>query len=197
MKYGFLRDVEYELFDELLLIIKQEFGYVSALEIGVFGGATARGIANRCKEIDCPIYIAGVDVKPGDFEFPTPDYAYYQEDSMDAWRKINGTYNCLFLDGCHCVNHVICDFLNYSPLVEVGGYILLHDTALPDNFTSQAEYPQDHSYAGKPDSILGVREGLKKLGLLDARRSDFEFIRELESSGGLMGMMLYRRVKPY
>lgn len=194
MKYGFLRDVEYELLDELLLTIKQEFGAVRFLEIGVMGGPTVRGVANRCKEIDCPLYAAGVDVKPGDFEFPTPDYAYYQEDSMDAWRKIKGTFNILFVDGCHCVNHCMCDFLNYSPLLEVGGRCLFHDTALPENFTGQAEYPQDHSYAGKPTSILGVREGLKKLGLLQGHRRDWEFVKELTSDGGLMGMMMWKKL---
>lgn len=116
---------------------------------------------------------------------------------MEMWRNIKGAYNMLLIDGCHCVVHASQDFLNYAPFVETGGYILLHDTALPKSGVEQGDWPQDHSYAGKANSKLGVREALKKLGLLDSRRTDFQFIRELESDSGLMGMMLYRRVLPY
>lgn len=194
MKYGFIRDEEFEMFDNLIPTIKKEFGYVRVIEVGVFGGETARGIAKRCKEIDCPVYIAGVDVNPGTFEFPTPDYAYYHGDSLEMWRNVTGTFNMCFIDGCHCVNHCTADFLNFSPLVEIGGYTLFHDTALPDGKDVQDEHQQDHSYYGKPPSVLGVREGLKKLGLLQGHRADWAFVREIPSVDGTCGMMLYRKV---
>jgi hypothetical protein len=104
--------------------------------------------------------------------------------------------NFLFVDGCHCVNHAMCDFLNYSPLVVAGGYCLFHDTALPKDGVSQGEWPQNHSYAGTPDSTLGVRSALTKLGLLQGYRSDWKFIRELPSDSGLMGMMLFQKNSP-
>lgn len=194
MTYGFIRDVEYELFDELLLTIKQEFGAVRFLEVGVFGAVTAAGVVNRCAEIGCPVYCAGVDIMPLHGPGPLPDYAYYQEDSMDAWRKVTGTFNLLFIDGCHCVVHSTCDFLNYSPFVEVGGYCLFHDTALREGQSTQDQFPQDHSYAGNPPSVLGVREGLTKLGLLQGHRRDWEFVRELPAADGQGGMCLFKKV---
>ena len=116
---------------------------------------------------------------------------------MDMWKEIEGRYNFLFVDGCHCVNHSMCDFLNYSPFVVVGGYALFHDTALPTALGKQQQeaWPQDHSYAGKPPSTLGVREGLKKLGLLQNYRQDWKLIEEVPSDTGLMGAMLFQKIK--
>jgi hypothetical protein len=115
---------------------------------------------------------------------------------MDAWRGITGRYNFLFVDGCHCVNHAICDFSNYSPFVVQNGYCLFHDTALPTSLgkVEQEAWPQDHSYAGKPPSILGVREGLKKLGLIQNYRTDWKLIEEIPSDTGLMGACLFQKV---
>jgi hypothetical protein len=99
------------------------------------------------------------------------------------------------VDGCHCVNHAICDFSNYSPFVVQNGYCLFHDTALPTSLgkVDQEAWPQDHSYAGKPSSVLGVREGLKKLGLLQGYRTDWKLVEEVPSDTGLMGLMLFKK----
>lgn len=200
--YGFLREVEAELLDRLIPKIKEEYGSVVFLEIGVFGGGTVTGVVNRCKEIDCPLDAAGVDFpewKPD--PIPSPTYFFYPYDSMDAWRELSPLFdngvNLLFVDGCHCVNHAMCDFLNYSPFVMKGGYVIFHDTALPTNLglEKQEEWPQDHSYAGKPTSVLGVREGLKKLGLLQGYRKDWRLVEELPSDTGLMGMMLFQKIE--
>lgn len=201
-RYGYMRDVEEDLIDRLTEKLKSEFGKITGIEVGVMGAGTTRGLYQRGKELGVPVQLAGVD-----FEMyrpnPTPDagYQFYAGDSLDVWRDIppDSSFNFLFIDACHCVVHSSQDFLNYSPFIEVGGYILWHDTALPTALgkDKQESWPQDHSYAGKPPSGLGVREGLKKLGLLDNRRSDFELVEEVESSNGLMGMMLARRILPY
>lgn len=197
-KYGFMREIEEQLIDRLLDKLKAEFGWISMCEIGVFGAGTTRGVYQRAKEIDCTVSLVGIDFeqyRPN----PTPDpgYVFHAEDSMDAWRFVKGNFNFLFVDGCHCVNHSMCDFLNYSPFVVVGGYALFHDTALPTSLgkVDQEAWPQNHSYAGKPDSILGVREGLKKLGLLQGYRSDWKLIEEIPSDTGLMGMCLFQKNK--
>lgn len=202
-KYGYMRKEEEDLIDRLTDKIKSEFGVIKFLEVGVFGAGTTRGMYQRGKEIECPVEAVGVDYEKYRPD-PTPDlnYVFYGEDCLDAWRKFPVGYKCnfLFVDSCHCQNHAQCDFLNYSPFVEVGGYILHHDTALPIALgkDKQEPWPQtDHSYAGQPPSVLGVRQALKNLGLLDNRRTDFEFIEEVESYSGLYGMMLFRRILPY
>jgi hypothetical protein len=193
-RYGFMREVEADLVDELLDKIKTEFGAIRFLEIGVFGAGTVRGVYRRAKEIDCPVECTGVDFeqyRPN--PIPDPNYDFHAADSMDAWRGITGKFNFLFVDGCHCINHAMADFLNYSPMVVVNGYCLFHDTALPNFDTKQEKWPQDHSYAGKPSSVLGVREGLAKLGLLQGYRADWKLIEELPSETGLMGMCLFQK----
>lgn len=202
-RFGMMRVQEADLIDRLLDKIKTEFGAIYFLEIGIMGGGTVRGVYRKGKELDIHVEAIGVDFehyRPN--PTPDPNYTFYGKDSMDAWRDFPKNYKCnwAFIDGCHCVNHAMCDFSNYSPFVEVGGYCLFHDTALPSALgkEKQEPWPQtDHSYAGKPPSVLGVREALKKLGLLDGRRTDFELVEEVESSSGLMGMMLYRRILPY
>lgn len=196
-RYGMMREVEADLIDRLLDTIKAKFGRIAFLEVGVCGAGTVRGVYRRAKEIDCPVEASGVD-----FEMyrpnPTPgdNYKFYAGDSMDMFREIpvGSQFNWLFVDGCHCCNHAMCDFLNYSPFVENCGYCLFHDTALPTGKEQQEEWPQDHSYAGKPSSKLGVREGLKKLGLLQGYRSDWKLIEEVPSDSGLMGMCLFSKV---
>jgi hypothetical protein len=195
-----MREVEADLVDQLLAQIKVQFGEIRFMEVGVFGAGTTRGVYRWGKENNCPISATGVDFeqyRPN----PTPDpsYVFHSGDSMDKWRDVNGTFNFLFIDACHCVVHSSQDFLNYTPFVVERGYILLHDTALPTDLgkDKQEEWPQDHSYAGKSNSVLGVREALKKLGLLDNRRADFKLIEEIPSSTGLMGMTLYQRILPY
>lgn len=193
-RYGFVRDVEADLLDELAVTIKNEFGAIRFLEIGVFGGGTVSGLVRRAKVIGSPITAAGVDFAPWR---PSPDplldYQFLTGDSMEMWRELQGTFNFLFVDGCHCVIHAMCDFLNYSPFVEVGGYCLFHDTALPTDRYDQEPWPQDHSYAGKSQSKLGVREGLTKIGLLQGHRRDWTLLRELPSETGLMGMCLFKK----
>lgn len=195
-RYGFMREVEADLVDNVLDRLREQFGYISFLEIGVFGAGTVRGVYRRGNEINCPVQAVGVDFeqyRPN--PTPDPDYVFLAMDSMDAWREIKGKFNFLFVDGCHCVNHAMCDFLNYSPFVEVGGYCLFHDTALPTSLgkNEQEAWPQDHSYAGTQSSVLGVREGLKKLGLLQAYRRDWEMVEEVPSDTGLMGMCLFQK----
>jgi hypothetical protein len=192
-----MRKEEADLLDRLTLKLKEEFGSIKMIEIGVFGAGTTRGMYLRGQEIDCPVEATGVDFeqyRPN--PTPDPNYVFHARDSMDAWRDIKGKYNFLFVDGCHCVNHAQCDFLNYSPFVDVEGYCLFHDTALPTSLgkVEQEAWPQNHSYAGTPDSILGVREGLNKLGLLQNYRADWKLIEEIPSDTGLMGACLFQKV---
>lgn len=194
-KYGFITDKEAALIDGLLLDIQKQFGAIRFLEIGVMAAGTVKGIYQRAHEIQCPVHCEGIDFvfyKPN----PTPDaeYVFHGGDSLDMWRTMTGEFNLLFVDGCHCCNHAMLDFLNYSPMVVVNGYALFHDTAGEGPENKQGEWPQDHSYAGKPPSTLGVREGLRKIGLLQGHRADWRFVTEIKESD-LMGMCLFQKVK--
>lgn len=195
-----MAEAEYDLIDRTLDRIKADFGEVRFLEIGVCGGGTVAGVARRCKQIDVPLFASGVDClehyKPDPKLFPElpADYKFYQGDSMDQWRNIPDKFNLLLVDACHCCNHAMCDFLNYSPLLVVGGFALFHDTAVPKDQYEQMAFPQDHSFAGKDPGKLGVREGLKKMGLLQGYRSDWKLVEEVPNDGGVMGMMSFQKM---
>jgi hypothetical protein len=183
--------------DYILADLKTRFGAIRFLEIGICGAGTVRGVYRKAGELQCPVHCAGVDFecyRPD--PFPSPHYDFHAGDSMDQWRNIKKEFNLLFVDGCHCVNHSMMDFLNYSPFVVVDGYALFHDTASDGPDDHQGAWPQNHSYAGQPPSMLGVRGGLKKMGLLQGHRSDYKLIKELPSGDGLMGMMLFQKLKP-
>lgn len=193
-RYGYISKNESLLVDDMVVRLKNEFGFVRFLEIGVFGGCTMLGLCEKAEEIGCPIQCEGVDIGPAP-SFCPDGYIYHKGDSMDEWRNISGTFNFLWVDGCHCSNHSMMDFLNYSPFVVVGGYCLFHDTSSDGGKIDQSTFPQDHSYAGKPPSVLGVRSGINKIGLLHGHRDDWTLIKEI-SSGDTMGMMVFKKIKP-
>jgi len=197
-KYGMMTDKEAALIDELLLTLKERDGEIRFLEIGTCGGGTTRGVYQRAAELGCPVHCEGVDNVAGYcMENPPPDYVFHCGDSMDMWSKIQGReFNFLFVDGCHCLNHAMCDFLNYSPFVKVGGFCLFHDTA-PNANGTQGEWPQNHGYAGQPPSVLGVRSGLEKTGILQGHRADWKLVKESRNEGSeLMGMCLFEKILP-
>lgn len=180
--------------DGLLADLKDRFGCIRFLEIGVFSAGTLYGVYDRADELGCPVHCEGVDMPHWKPSLAPLEYVFHAEDSMDAWRNIHTEFNLLMVDGCHCVNHSMMDFLNYSPFVVVGGYCVFHDTAT-DHTGTQGQWPQDHSYAGKPPSVLGVREGLAKMGLLQGHRTDWALVREIAETD-IMGMCIFKKVKP-
>lgn len=193
-RYGMMREVEYDLMDEILLRVKGEFGTIRFLEVGVMGGDTTRGVYRKASELGCPVECAGVDFEAFRPTWAPSGHKFFPGDSMDAWRKMSGEFNFLLVDACHCINHVMVDFLNYSPFLVVGGYALFHDTGVVGKTQQQNEFPQSHSYAGQPPSVMGVRDGLKKLGLLDGRRGDWQTVKEVPAGeDGIMGMILFRK----
>ncbi len=195
-RYGMIRETEADLIDRIIGLLKDRFGSVQFLEVGVCGGGTVSGVVRKCRELGIPVSASGVDFaaqKPN--PPPLPDYDFHEGDSMDAWRGIKSRYNMAFIDACHCVVHSSQDFLNYSPFVVVGGVCFFHDTALRPGVSVQDTFPTDHSYAGKPPSVLGVREGLKKLGLLQGYRSDWKLIEEVKHEDGLMGVIAFEKLQ--
>lgn len=73
------------------------------------------------------------------------DWAAARIDAMDArpqWRFVTATSDAaveqirslppidiLLIDGCHSYDQCRRDYMNYAPLVRVGGYVLFHDSS--------------------------------------------------------------------
>lgn len=194
--YGSIMEPEASILDIVLRETKDTFGDIRFLEIGVLGGKTARGVCNMAKHIGSKVFCSGVDFisqKPN--PLPCSDYKFYEGDSLDAWRIIKERFNIIIIDGCHCVNHVMCDFLNYTPMLDIGGRCIFHDTDPGPDGEAQGRWPQDHSYYGTKNPPIGVREAIRKLGLIDGRLSGWGKIHEIESdNNGTAGMIVFKRM---
>jgi hypothetical protein len=189
-KYGCIGIPDAVFMDSVLLRVSTEFSQrVKFLEIGVSGGWTACGIQKWCDEHGATLEYHGIDL--GDPQVPLPPGAVFiKGDSTQVFCAVPCGFNILFIDGCHCVNHSMLDFLHYSPKIVVGGYVLFHD-ANPKP-TWQGLHYQGHG-PDIPSFRIAVREALLKLGLETGMRRDWEFIGEESTDAGL-GMALYRRV---
>lgn len=195
-RYGNIEVEECDLFDELIQSVAREFGGINFLEIGVNDGKTARGVARKAQELNVPFAGSGVDIGT-QIESQPENYTFYHGDSMDVWPQVIGRFNFLFIDGCHCANHVMADFLNYSPLVAVKGICAFHDVGRPELEAKQKIYEQPYQDAkwhpGK--AVCGVRMGLRKLGLLNEFRSDWTHWKTVLGQGELLGVAAFRKVK--
>src|SRR4051812_7449238 len=112
-RFGMMRPIEADFVEKIASRVSDEFGAIRFLEVGVCGAGTIRGLYRHCAEHAIPFHGEGVDFehyRPN--PSPADDYKFHSGDSMDAWRNITGTFNWLMVDGCHCVNHAQCDFLN-------------------------------------------------------------------------------------
>lgn len=100
------------------------------LEVGVFGGDTARGVKEWCDEREIRLEYWGIDnAAQGANIPPFPEAHYVLGDSAEVFHLIPDGFDAVLIDGCHCVNHVILDTIHYGRRVRPGGYLLFHDTS--------------------------------------------------------------------
>jgi cephalosporin hydroxylase len=133
------------IWDLITNIDKQEINY---LEIGCFAGGSASLASSHWKKTRCfsvdigyheylPVgYLKSAEKNVNQFKNPCSSFVLIEGDShaneiIDITRKkIGETGNLLdilFIDGDHDYNGVMEDFLNYSGLVDRGGYVIFDD----------------------------------------------------------------------
>jgi hypothetical protein len=103
-------------------------GHVRWLEVGMFRGGTGIGVRDylAARGVSCEYW--GIDA--GYITDPVQPFAeahVVKGRSEEVYPYIPDGFDGIFIDGCHCRNHVILDTLNYSPKVKPGGFILFHD----------------------------------------------------------------------
>ncbi len=190
--YGVWTHGESQFMDRFLEQLKREFGFVRFLEIGVAEGATMAGVLERCDALGVPASYEGVDGPQGKPSFLPENAKFIEGDSAYAYPRVGDGFNICFIDGSHALNYVMLDFLNYSSKVIVGGYCLFHDTNGSASWTGQ--HYQGTGPKDMPDNNIAVRPALKKLGLMDGRRTDWKFIEEIADTE-IMGMMLFKKLR--
>lgn len=99
------------------------------VEIGTYNGKTARGMKNCVESLGKKINYWGVDNgTQSNLEPPFEGANMISGDSAEVFERVPDNIHFLFVDGCHCGNHVILDTLHYGKRVRVGGVMTFHDT---------------------------------------------------------------------
>lgn len=99
------------------------------LEIGMHDGATARGIESFLADRSWRLAYVGIDVDDGTTRSRHVPAGGREivGDSAEVFHLVDGEFDLVWVDGCHCVNHVVLDTIHYSPRVRLGGFMLFHD----------------------------------------------------------------------
>lgn len=93
----------------------------------------------------------------------------------------------LIIDGCHCENHAMLDFLNYGTKVNHDGFVFFHDA----NTGGGVERSQGFKCPLAEHDRAGVFSAMVKLGLINGERQGWQLVKY--EMGGL-GAALFRRV---
>ena len=146
------------------------------LEVGICHGETSRGMAQFLRQQQIPFTYWGVDnqrdkpVTP-----PFPEANVLLGPSEELYSQLPAVLHFVFVDGCHCINHVMLDFLHYGDRVPVGGRLVMHDAA---PYTQRKLDYQGHGPRDQVDFGTATREAARKLGLLTGLRQDWRLVEQ-------------------
>jgi hypothetical protein len=185
-KYGFITPHDVKFFEPILGLVAREFNAINMLEIGVNEAGTTHGVYEHSQKLGVPFRWTGIDRDPARMR-PTlpPNSTFIVGESTEAFIKVVGEFNLLFVDGNHDRNHAMLDFLNYSDFVVPGGYCVYHDTGDEIQGIMHQGTGPDH-----PAFCFATRDAFRLLGLLPNVRSDWTFFGEQK---GNAGMCAFRR----
>lgn len=153
--YGAIVREDVEVLEACLLAVARDAVVknrpVRVLEIGMHDGGTARGIERFVKESNWYLDYIGIDPDDGT---KRPRYVpaggrVVVGDSSEVFSQIPGGLDLVWVDGCHCMNHVILDTLHYGRKVRPGGFMLFHDV----NPKGQGK---EHQYHGPDEPEFGL-----------------------------------------
>lgn len=135
-------------------------------EVGVYGGATGRGIKNYLESSGYECILTGIDNnKDGEpIRYMSAYNNFIFGNSTEVYNRIpDGSQHFVFIDGDHSFIGVIADFFAYAPKVKVGGLMAFHDTG------SHIKEFKDFQHGDRenPDAYISVRKALLTLGLLN------------------------------
>ncbi len=197
--FGLLTKADQICMIEILTANAAQFNAIRFLEIGVEGGGTARGVYDFCKTKDLPLEYLGIDnqrdrpVKP-----PFPGAEVLIGDSSDLWWRIDRSFTFIFIDGCHCINHVMLDFIHYWPMLEEGGVLAFHDyhpgeEPKHEPVTASRGLQCKHLSKDSPYNAISVWSGVRKLGVL--QRPDMQVVGQSGPSDWGGGILAIRKVQ--
>jgi FkbM family methyltransferase len=163
--YGTMTNVDVSQIEKSLRFLKNSFGndHVNLLEIGLDKSKTARAIHQRLPELGITNYTYwAIDNNPKT-SLPFPECNMIIGKSEEVFNQLPDLH-WVFIDGCHCSNHIMLDFLNYGYKVVKGGFLLFHDTG---------PYSQGHHYQkhgpNENDFYIAADRAFEKLDIFNRR----------------------------
>ena len=166
--YGAIYDTDIATLEAGLRQLLQRFeGPLHVLEVGIAAGRTSLGMKEFVEGSGRQIVWVGVDNRRvGPVVSPFEGATLVLGSSEIVCSQIPSGQHLVFIDGCHCLNHVILDVINYGEKVVPGGMMMLHDTGFPNQGQVQ-EVSCPIAVQGVNKCVVEVREAVRKLGLFD------------------------------
>lgn len=140
------------------------------VEVGTAHGASTRNFYNLLQT-----YMPEREVKYYAIDSKLHGYDPYYVNGVDGIEFVDGMstdpaiiaripdkVHFLFIDACHCKEHVYQDLMNYTPKLVAGGCVALHD-CLPQ-FQGGSEQPSTPQ-CDKDDRHIGVLQGIERFGM--------------------------------
>ena len=174
--------------DLALQLAVKNFGHVVLLDIGVHDGDNAQAMVAVIEAAGGTVQYHGVDNlrDHGLTTCPIPGGRLYLGDSAELMDSILAEPNFVSIDGCHCINHAILDFLHYGSSVPVHGLVTFHDT---DPQLHRNDY-QGHGPRIPRFCTAGVGMALERL---DLPNRDWRLVLENGADGGWGGTRVFQR----
>lgn len=192
MSFGWITHTDGELLKQGLNIAAERFPSIPlrVVEVGFREGNTSRGLRDHVIAIGRQIDFWGFDSgKEVSVVPPFEGARVISGESTESFLQAPSSIHFLFIDGCHCVNHALLDFLHFSENVLVGGVVAFHDT-----HTRGQGVP--HGYQGHgpnhPLFSVGVREAIRKARIYP-EGNGWKLVAEGEE-GDWGGVVLFERL---
>ena len=187
MSYGHITSKDAEAIELAILHVwSTRKGKLHYLEIGPFGGSTVGGVRTYCEQNSIPLDVWGVDVvarAPANLFGPGQ---YIIAPSEEAWQGVQWPkegFDMIFVDGCHCINHVALDALHYGRLVRPAGLMLFHDVVRNQQHVMKNEWVHQ---GDKPVHRTAVLDALELIGWPNPQWRLFgEFCDQSANFGGI------------
>jgi len=123
MKYGWITKQDADIIKKHLILLRQKFEPLIALEIGTYLGETTRFVSQYAQTT----YTIDNDSQTPELQDSNIKQFIGDSAEYTIHTRIPAPLHFVFIDGCHCKTHVEADFTNFSPKVVIGGIMIFHD----------------------------------------------------------------------
>lgn len=125
--YGAIVMEDVEVLEACLEKLCSPGAVVRICEIGAHDGGTALGIKRYVEAHGATLEYWGIEPDKQRNAFIWPGATLINEDSALCFNQVPDNLDLVWVDGCHCENHVVLDTLHYNGKVRNFGFMLYHD----------------------------------------------------------------------